>query len=65
MLFGRFSLKRRVILYDFQPYWVKELSTLESGLAKNNDVDVKEGDKVMDAAGNRAVVEIAPPAIDQ
>jgi ABC-type transport system substrate-binding protein len=38
--------------YDFQPYWVKELSTLESGLAQNNDVEVKEGDKVYDATGN-------------
>jgi ABC-type transport system substrate-binding protein len=42
--------------YDFQPYWVKELSTLESGLAQNNDVDVKEGDKVQNAAGD--VVEL-------
>ncbi len=38
--------------YDFQPYWVKELSTIESGLASNNDVEVKEGDMVLDANGN-------------
>ena len=38
--------------YDFQPYWVTKLSTLESGLAQNNDVEVKEGDKVLDAAGD-------------
>jgi hypothetical protein len=28
MLFGRFSLKRRVILYDFQPYWCPQCQIL-------------------------------------
>jgi ABC-type transport system substrate-binding protein len=37
--------------FDFQPYWLKELSTIESGLATNSDVDVKEGDMVLDASG--------------
>ncbi len=37
--------------YDYQPYLQKELATLESGLAQNNDVEVKEGDKVMDVTG--------------
>lgn len=43
--------------YDFQPYSVTELSTLESGLAANNDVEVKAGDMVYDATGT--VVELA------
>ncbi len=38
--------------YDFQPYWQTELSTLESGLAKNSEVEVKEGDTVQDASGS-------------
>lgn len=38
--------------YDFQPVLVKEFSTLESGLAQNNTVDVKAGDMVYDAGGN-------------
>jgi len=38
--------------YDFKPWSLKALPTIESGLAKNNDVDVKEGDMVLDAAGN-------------
>jgi ABC-type transport system substrate-binding protein len=37
--------------YDFQPA-LFELSTLESGLASNNDVEVKEGDPVLDALAN-------------
>jgi ABC-type transport system substrate-binding protein len=36
--------------YDFQPS-IAELSTVESGLAANNDVEVKEGDPVVDASG--------------
>jgi ABC-type transport system substrate-binding protein len=42
--------------YDYQPYWLTELPTLESGKAQNNDVDVKEGDMVQNAAGD--VVEL-------
>jgi ABC-type transport system substrate-binding protein len=44
--------------YDFQPYLVTQLSTLESGLAQNNDIEAKEGDTVLDAAGD--VVELKP-----
>lgn len=36
--------------YDFQPR-LAELSTVENGLTVNNDVDVKEGDPVVDANG--------------
>lgn len=36
--------------YDFQP-WLFELSTLESGLAKNDQVDVKVGDTVWNTDG--------------
>jgi ABC-type transport system substrate-binding protein len=43
--------------YDYQPFHVKELPTIENGLAVNADVDVKEGDKVLDADGN--LVELA------
>ena len=38
--------------YDYQPDQLTKLSTIESGLAKNNDVEVKEGDAVLDADGN-------------
>lgn len=44
--------------YEFAPVTLKELPTLENGLATNNDVEVKEGDKVADANGN--IVDLAP-----
>lgn len=47
--------------YDFQPVLLKKLSTIENGLASNNDVEVKEGDKVVDAKGD--VVELKPGVI--
>lgn len=37
--------------YDYQPRLLKQLSTVESGLAKINEVDVKEGDPVVDSSG--------------
>ena len=37
--------------YDFQPVLQKELSTIESGLATNEMVDVKPGDTVYNADG--------------
>lgn len=37
--------------YDYQPA-IFELSTLESGLAQLNEVEVKEGDPILDAVGN-------------
>ena len=43
--------------YDFQPFIYEQLSTIESGLTQNNDVEVKEGDKVIDANGE--IVELA------
>jgi ABC-type transport system substrate-binding protein len=43
--------------YDYQPFHVKELPTIENGLAVNADVEVKEGDKVLNADGN--LVELA------
>ena len=38
--------------YDYQPREQKQLSTIENGLASNNDVDVKAGDHVVDVDGN-------------
>lgn len=43
--------------FDFAPLALKQLPTLESGLTTNNDVEVKAGDKVVDASGNN--VELA------
>lgn len=37
--------------YDYAASMLKQLPTLENGLAQNNDVEVKEGDKVLDANG--------------
>jgi ABC-type transport system substrate-binding protein len=44
--------------YDFKASLVKELPTLENGGTTNNDVEVSEGTKVVDADGN--VVDLAP-----
>lgn len=41
---------------EYQAVTVKRLSTIENGLAKNMDVQVQAGDKVVDASGN--VVEL-------
>ena len=43
--------------YDFKATLVKELPTLENGGTVNNDVEVSEGTKVVDADGN--VVDLA------
>jgi len=43
--------------YDFQPFIYEQLSTIENGLTQNNDVEVNEGDKVIDANGE--IVELA------
>ena len=44
--------------YDFKPAsFMKDLPTLENGGTTNNDVEVKEGDKVVDANGD--VVDLA------
>jgi ABC-type transport system substrate-binding protein len=43
--------------YDFQAVMVKQLPTVENGGTTNDDVEVKEGDKVVDANGD--VVDLA------
>ncbi len=40
--------------YDYAAHALKTLPTLESGLTQNNEVEVKAGDKVVDANGNPA-----------
>lgn len=44
--------------YEYKASLVKELPTLENGGTTNNDVEVSEGTKVVDADGN--VVDLAP-----
>ncbi len=44
--------------YDFQAQMVKQLPTIENGGTTNNDVEVAEGAKVVDANGE--VVDLAP-----
>lgn len=46
--------------YDFQTMYLVELPTIENGRAQNNEVEVKAGDKVVDANGD--VVELAAGA---
>jgi ABC-type transport system substrate-binding protein len=48
---GGATLGYNSLNYDFQAD-LYELSTIESGLASNNDVEVKEGDPVLDSIGN-------------
>ncbi len=43
--------------YDFQATYLKQMPTIENGGAVNNDVEVKEGDKVVDSGGN--IVDLA------
>jgi len=38
--------------YDFQPLWLTEIPTIEAGKAVNNDVEVSEGEMVVDANGD-------------
>jgi ABC-type transport system substrate-binding protein len=44
--------------YEYKASLIKELPTLENGGTTNNDVEVSEGTKVVDADGN--VVDLAP-----
>ena len=44
--------------YEFQANLIKEVPTIESGLTTNNDVEVSDGAKVVDANGD--VVDLAP-----
>jgi ABC-type transport system substrate-binding protein len=50
--------------YDFQPYAVTELSTLESGLAQNNEVEAKEGDMVQDSSGEIVALAAGVKVLD-
>ncbi len=43
--------------YDFKPELQDPLSTIESGLASNNDIEVKAGDKVYGASGEAIVLD--------
>lgn len=43
--------------YDFQPWLQDQLSTIEAGLATNNDVEVAAGDMVYDKSGQPVVLE--------
>ena len=43
--------------YEYEAVLIKELPTIENGGTTNNDVEVKEGDKVVDANGE--VVDLA------
>jgi ABC-type transport system substrate-binding protein len=43
--------------YDYQATILKQIPTVENGAAANNDVEVKEGDTVLDATGE--VVQLA------
>ena len=45
--------------YDFQPVEQKSLSTLESGLALNNDIAVNTGDTVVDSNGEIVTLDAA------
>ena len=51
--------------FDFQPVQQKELSTLESGLATNADIQVKAGDKVVDNNGNIITLDKAASPAQQ
>lgn len=46
--------------YDFQAALIKEVPTIENGGTVNNDVEVSEGAKVVDANGD--VIDLAPGA---
>lgn len=50
--------------YDFQPRLQKALSTIENKLAENKDVDVKEGDKVLNSDGNPVVLKAGVKVMD-
>ncbi len=48
--------------YDYQAN-IFEVSTIESGLASNNDVEVKEGDLILDSIGNTTDADGNPLAL--
>ena len=51
--------------YDFQPRLQTELSTLESGLATNSDVEVNAGDMVYNTAGDPVALEEGVAVFDK
>jgi ABC-type transport system substrate-binding protein len=44
--------------------YMKDLPSLENGMAVNSDVDVKDGDPIMDAAGNPGTLKAGIQVID-
>ncbi len=50
--------------YDFQPYLQDPLSTIEGGLATNESVDVKAGDKAYDTSGSPVPLEKGTKVFD-
>jgi ABC-type transport system substrate-binding protein len=51
-LLGADGKQYTTLNYDYQANHTKQLPTLENGFATNDDVEVKEGDKVVDANGD-------------
>jgi ABC-type transport system substrate-binding protein len=51
-LLGANGKQNTTLGFDFQPYHLTEMPTLESGRSVNAEVEVNEGDKVVDADGN-------------
>jgi ABC-type transport system substrate-binding protein len=52
--------------YDFQPGRIRDqLSTIEAGLATNNDVEVKAGDMVYDVTGQPVTLEQGVKVFDK
>jgi ABC-type transport system substrate-binding protein len=50
--------------FEYTPNMQKEMSTLESGLAKNAEVDVKAGDQVINANGDPVELKAGEKIID-
>jgi ABC-type transport system substrate-binding protein len=50
--------------YDYQPVLQTELSTIEAGLAKNNEVEVKAGDMVWSTKGDAEKLDKGVKVID-
>jgi ABC-type transport system substrate-binding protein len=57
VMLGANTKRNTTLLWDFQPYQMADLPTIESGKTTNDDVEVNAGDMVLDADGN--LVELA------
>jgi ABC-type transport system substrate-binding protein len=57
VMLGANTKRNTTLNWDFQPYQMADLPTIESGKTVNADVEVKAGDKVLDASGT--LVELA------